>query len=72
MKAEAARRGFDAGGISKAERLDDEARRLEQWLAEDRHASMAYMANHFDKRVDPTRLVGGAQTVGSVDRESVV
>ena len=66
LKAEAARLGFDACGISKAERLDDEARRLEQWLAEDRHASMAYMANHFDKRVDPTRLVEGAQSVVSV------
>ncbi len=66
LKTEAARLGFDACGISKAERLDDEARRLEQWLAEDRHASMAYMANHFDKRVDPTRLVEGAQSVVSV------
>ena len=66
LKAEARRLGFDACGISKAERLDDEARRLEQWLAEDRHASMAYMANHFDKRVDPTRLVEGAQSVVSV------
>ena len=66
LKAEATRLGFDACGISKAERLDDEARRLEQWLAEDRHASMAYMANHFDKRVDPTRLVEGAQSVVSV------
>ena len=66
LKAEAVRLGFDACGISKAERLDDEARRLEQWLTEDRHASMAYMANHFDKRVDPTRLVEGAQSVVSV------
>ncbi len=66
LKTEAVRLGFDACGISKAERLDDEARRLEQWLAEDRHASMAYMANHFDKRVDPTRLVEGAQSVVSV------
>ena len=66
VKAEAARLGFDACGISTAERLDDEAHRLEQWLAEDRHASMAYMANHFEKRVDPTRLVEGARSVISV------
>ena len=66
LKAEAARLGFDACGIARAERLDDEARRLEQWLAEGRHASMAWMENHFEKRVDPTRLVDGAQSVVSV------
>lgn len=66
LKDEAGRLGFDACGISKAERLDEEARRLEQWLAEDRHASMAYMARNFDKRVDPRRLVEGAQSVVSV------
>ncbi len=66
LKAEAARLGFDACGISKAECLDDEARRLEQWLNEDRHATMAWMARHFDKRVDPTRLVDGAKSVVSV------
>ena len=66
LKDEAARLGFDACGIARAERLDDEARRLEQWLAEGRQASMAWMDNHFEKRVDPTRLVEGAQSVVSV------
>lgn len=66
VKAEAARLGFDACGISKAERLDDEARRLEQWLREGRHGTMAWMEHHFDKRVDPRALVDGAQTVISV------
>src|SRR5690606_5137631 len=66
VKAEAARLGFDACGISKAERLDDEARRLERWLREGRHATMGWMENHFDKRTDPRALVEGAQTVVSV------
>ncbi len=66
LKAEARRLGFDACGISKARQLDHEARRLEQWLAEGRHASMAWMAGHFDKRVDPRKLVDGAQSVISV------
>ncbi len=66
LKAEAARLGFDACGISKAERLDDEARRLEAWLQRGYQASMAWMERHFDKRVDPTRLVEGAQSVVSV------
>lgn len=66
VKAEARRLGFDACGISRAERLDDEARRLEQWLLEGRHGTMLWMENHFEKRVDPRRLVDGAETVISV------
>ena len=66
LKAEARRLGFDACGIAKAERLDAEAKRLEQWLREGRHASMQWMENHFEKRVDPRRLVDGAQSVISV------
>lgn len=66
IKARARQLGFEACGISKAERLDDEAARLEQWLTEGRHASMAWMARNFEKRVDPRRLVEGAQSVISV------
>ncbi len=66
LKAEARRLGFDACGIAKAERLDAEAARLEQWLLEGRHASMGWMENHFEKRVDPRRLVDGARSVVSV------
>ncbi len=66
LKAEAQRLGFDTCGIAKAERLNAEAERLEQWLLEGRHASMRWMENHFEKRVDPRRLVDGAQSVVSV------
>ena len=66
LKAEARRIGFDACGIARAERLDDEARKLEQWLGDGRHATMGWMENHFEKRVDPRKLVPGAQSVVSV------
>ena len=66
VKQEALRLGFDACGISKAERLDDEARRLEQWLLDGRQASMAWMERNFEKRVDPRELVEGAKSVVSV------
>lgn len=66
LKAEARRLGFDGCGAAKAVRLDEEAGRLEQWLLDDRHASMSWMENHFEKRVDPRRLVEGAQSVISV------
>jgi epoxyqueuosine reductase len=55
--------GFDFCGIAKAERLDEDAKRLEQWLSKNMHGSMQYMANHFDLRVDPTKLVPGAKSV---------
>jgi epoxyqueuosine reductase len=66
LKAEARSLGFDGCGISRAQHLDSEARRLEQWLATGRHASMRWMENHFDKRVDPRRLVHGAKSVISL------
>jgi len=66
LKAEARRLGFDACGISKAEPLDEEARRLEAWLKAGFHGTMYWMERHFDKRIDPTRLVEGARSVISV------
>ena len=66
LKMEANRLGFDACGIARAECLDEEALRLEQWLHEGRHGTMAWMERNFDKRIDPRNLVDGAQTVISV------
>ena len=63
IKQEAYRLGFDFVGIAKAERLDEAAVRLEQWLNQSKHGQMAYMENHFEKRVDPTKLVPGAKSV---------
>ena len=66
IKVEALRLGFDACGVSQAEYLDAEARKLEMWLNQGRHASMSWMASNFDKRVDPRKLVEGARSVISV------
>jgi epoxyqueuosine reductase len=63
VKQTAARLGFDYCGIAKAEKLNDEARRLESWLNKGFNGSMSYMNNYFDLRVDPTKLVPGAQSV---------
>ena len=66
IKTEATRLGFMSCGISKAEFLEDEVPRLEQWLNENRNGEMGYMENHFDKRLDPTLLVSGAKSVVSL------
>ena len=63
IKQQAKRLGFDYCGIAKAERLNEDAQRLEAWLSHDYHGKMGYMANHFDKRVDPRLLVDGAKSV---------
>ncbi len=66
VKAEAKRLGFDYCGISKAGFLEEEAPRLENWLKEKKHGEMGWMENHFDMRLDPTKLVPGAKSVVSL------
>jgi epoxyqueuosine reductase len=63
VKQTAANLGFDFCGIAKAQKLDDDARRLENWLNQGMHGSMQYMENNFDLRVDPTKLVPDAKSV---------
>ncbi|MGW8316279.1 MAG: tRNA epoxyqueuosine(34) reductase QueG, partial [Bacteroidales bacterium] len=58
--------GFAACGFSRAVALPEDAARLKDWLNSGRHAGMAYMENHFEKRTDPTLLVEGALSVISL------
>src|ERR1700754_5034709 len=66
IKEEANKLGFLFCGISKAEFLEEEAPRLESWLKKSFHGEMQYMENHFDKRLDPRKLVDGAKSVISL------
>lgn len=66
IKDEAKRLGFLSCGISKAGFLEEEAPRLEKWLNNNHNGQMAYMENHFDKRLDPTLLVDDAKSVVSL------
>jgi epoxyqueuosine reductase len=66
IKEEAKRAGFDYCGISGAEYLHEEAPHLEKWLANGYHGKMKYMEGHYDKRLDPSRLVEGARSVISL------
>jgi epoxyqueuosine reductase len=63
IKSAAARHGFDFCGVAKAGFLEEEAPRLEAWLKKGMHGMMGYMENHFDKRLDPRKLVEGAKSV---------
>jgi epoxyqueuosine reductase len=63
IKSYAAALGFDYCGIAKAVKLDEDARRLENWLSKGFNGSMQYMENHFELRIDPSKLVPGAKSV---------
>jgi epoxyqueuosine reductase len=58
--------GFFFCGFSKADFLEEEAPKLESWLKKNYHGKMSYMANHFDKRLDPRLLVDDSKTVVSL------
>jgi epoxyqueuosine reductase len=63
VKQMAVQYGFDYCGIAKAVPLDEDARRLENWLNKGMNGNMHYMENYFDLRIDPSRLVPGARSV---------
>jgi epoxyqueuosine reductase len=66
IKTEAKNLGFMFCGIAKAEFLEQEAPRLEDWLNKGMHGEMQYMENYFDKRLDPRLLVDDAKSVISL------
>ncbi|MCK4661743.1 MAG: tRNA epoxyqueuosine(34) reductase QueG [Bacteroidales bacterium] len=66
IKTEAKRLGFVDCGISKVQYLKNEEIYLKEWLDKDMHGEMKYMENHFEKRLDPSKLVEGAKSIISV------
>lgn len=66
IKEQAYLLGFDFVGISKAGFLEEDAPKLEKWLKAELHGKMQYMENHFEKRLDPKKLVEGSKSVISL------
>lgn len=66
LKAAAFDFGFSGIAVAKSEHMDREAKMLENWLNKGYHGEMSYMENHFEKRVDPTKLVPGSKSVISL------
>ncbi len=66
IREEAQRLGFGLVGFAKAERLEEEAQKLENWLNQGYQGQMGYLENHFELRVDPRKLVLGAKSVISL------
>lgn len=65
VKDEAHRLGFDVVGVARADAVA-EAPLLAAWLDRGHHGTMAWMARHFDERVDPRKLVPGCRSVVAV------
>ena len=63
IRALALQAGFDDAGAAVAHRLDEDAEHLQAWLEQGCEGSMQYMAENFEKRVNPEVLVPGTQTV---------
>src|SRR5260221_14144555 len=63
IKSAAKTLGFEYCGIARAEKLEEDARRLENWLNKGFQGKMSYMENYFDLRIDPVKLVPGAKSV---------
>ncbi|MEQ8680378.1 MAG: tRNA epoxyqueuosine(34) reductase QueG [Cyclobacteriaceae bacterium] len=66
VKQIASQLGFSYCGISEASFLEEEAPKLEEWLNRKYQGKMSYLENHFDKRLDPRKLVPGAKSVISL------
>lgn len=67
LKTSAARLGFSACGVAPAAPVGKHvAEHFHRWISEGKQAGMAYLANNMEKRLDPTQLVEGAQSVVSV------
>ena len=59
--------GFFACGIAKAAPVDEViALKYRQWLEKGEEASMAYMANYLEKRLNPCLLVPGVRSIISL------
>lgn len=63
---EAGKLGFDLTGFAPAEILEEETGYLEEWLSENRHAGMQYMAANTDKRKDVKLILPDAESVISL------
>ena len=66
IKAKALEIGFSKVGIARAEPHAKDAERLKEWLHRGYQASMKWMGQNTEKRVDPRNIVTGARSIISV------
>lgn len=62
LKTKARELGFDACAVTLPD-ASSEREHLQQWLEQGYQGEMDYLANHFDKRINPSLLVEGTKRV---------
>lgn len=63
IKQRARSEGFSKVGIVSAASLDEEGRRLKEWLDRGYHGAMSWMARDVEKRADPREIFPAARSV---------
>ncbi|MGN1375134.1 MAG: tRNA epoxyqueuosine(34) reductase QueG [Prevotella sp.] len=64
IKVEARSLGFFACGVAQADRVDDvTASQYREWISGKGHASMNYLSDNIEKRLDPRLLFEGAKSI---------
>jgi epoxyqueuosine reductase len=63
IKQRALLEGFNKVGIVRADSLEDEGRRLKEWLARGHHGEMRWMARDVHKRISPHEIFPQARSV---------
>ncbi len=63
IKESAKKAGFELVGIAKAEAMNDEFMRYQEWIASGYHATMQYMERNLEKRKDIREILPGAESV---------
>ena len=63
---EARRMGFEACGIAKATRLEEDSALVEQWIEGGHEGTMGYLTRNREKRYDPRLLAEGTKSIVTV------
>ncbi len=68
IKESALEEGFDLVGTAEAKFLAEESFYLKEWLNHGYHGTMKWMEKTFEKRTNPEKVLGGAQTIISLGK----
>ncbi len=63
IKNRAKELGFDLCGITSAEGFSQEEKRFKRWIDNGYHGKMEYLANNFEKRMNPELLVENTKSI---------
>lgn len=55
--------GFDMGGVTTAEILEDDKERLRLWLDKGHHGGMKWLEDSFERRTDPAKVLKDVKSI---------